>query len=279
MRAKLPSTRGRQRMASVAGFFYFVATVFLLLVNIGQVSNRNILNQWYFFRFDVSNVVPQSVPNAALVNSIATTIGLHDYYDVGMWNFCEGYYSEGVTDCSKPVALYWFDPVTILQSQLLRGASSMFSFPGFSRVTHSGAYSSLVELPSEVTNYLTILRTASQAMFIGFLIGVIASFVATVLALSAVYSKIWTILLAFLGWCAALAAFLGAGISTGMWTIFSSKLQEYASDITIVPTLGVQMFVFQWVGAGSVILAALIQTMLMCCGTSRRDVRKSAYSG
>jgi hypothetical protein len=35
-----------------------------------------------------------NVPNAVLINSIARTIGLHDFYQVGLWNFCEGYQDE-----------------------------------------------------------------------------------------------------------------------------------------------------------------------------------------
>lgn len=256
MRKAFPSTTRRHGVAYAAAFFYFVGTIFLLLVNIGQVSNRKILNEWYFFRFDVSNIIPSSVPDAALVNSIATTIGLHDYYDVGMWNYCEGYFSDGVTDCSTPVFTYWFNPVAILMSQLLQGAN--------------------IALPSEVLSYLGILETASKAMFIGFFVAVIASFVATLLAPLAVQSRLLTVPLGLLGWIASLGAILGAGISTGMWTIFSSKLQQYSAQINILPSLGMQMFVFQWLGTAAVVIAAILQTALMCCGTSRRQVRRKS---
>ena len=43
---------------------------------------------------DLTNVLPQSVPNANLINSIARSIGLHDFYQVGMWTYCEGYNDE-----------------------------------------------------------------------------------------------------------------------------------------------------------------------------------------
>lgn len=29
-----------------------------------------------------------------LSNSIARTLGLHDFYQVGLWNYCEGYDDE-----------------------------------------------------------------------------------------------------------------------------------------------------------------------------------------
>ena len=74
-------------------------------------------------KLDLSHIMPQSVPNASLINSIARTLGLHDFYQVGLWNYCEGY-GNGITECSKPVTMYWFDPVSIMLSELLAGATS-----------------------------------------------------------------------------------------------------------------------------------------------------------
>lgn len=48
----------------------------------------------YFFKLDLTDILPLSVPNATLINSIARTLGLHDFYQVGLWNFCEGYKDE-----------------------------------------------------------------------------------------------------------------------------------------------------------------------------------------
>lgn len=93
---------------------------------IGNVSNKPVLRDTYFFKLDTANVIPESVPNALLINSIAQSIGLHDFYQVGLWNYCEGYDDSGISDCSNPKALYWFDPVSILLNELLAGATSTF---------------------------------------------------------------------------------------------------------------------------------------------------------
>lgn len=58
---------------------------------IGNTYPRAVLNSIYFFKLDLADIIPMSVPNAALINSIAQSIGLHDFYQVGLWNFCEGY--------------------------------------------------------------------------------------------------------------------------------------------------------------------------------------------
>ncbi len=50
----------------------------------------------YFYKLDLSDIIPESVPNAVLINSIARSLGLHDFYQVGLWNFCEGYNDEYV---------------------------------------------------------------------------------------------------------------------------------------------------------------------------------------
>lgn len=94
---------------------------------IGNVSNRPVVRQTYFLKMDLSNIVPLSVGSDVLVNSIARSIGLHDFYQVGLWGFCEGYDDTGITHCSKPESLYAFNPVQIILNELLSGATSMSS--------------------------------------------------------------------------------------------------------------------------------------------------------
>ena len=85
----------RRNTAIAAAVCYGVSVVFLLLVIIGNVSkNQPALMNIYFFKFDVSDIIPLSVENAVLLNSIARSLGLHDFYQVGLWNFCEGYRDE-----------------------------------------------------------------------------------------------------------------------------------------------------------------------------------------
>lgn len=108
---------------------YLLSLIFLILVLIGSISDKPVLRNIYFMKLDVSNVIPLSIPNAILINSIAQTIGLHDFYQVGLWNFCEGYNGQGITNCSKSKPLYWFNPVEIILNELLSGATSTYIFP------------------------------------------------------------------------------------------------------------------------------------------------------
>lgn len=131
------ATRRRKKWALATSFFLFVTFIFLILVNIAGVRNKPVIRNWYFLRLDLSNIVPATVPNFALINTIAQTLGLHDFYQVGLWGFCEGYKGEGVTFCSKPTTLYWFNPVEILRNELLAGASSKLCIPLLAMQVHT----------------------------------------------------------------------------------------------------------------------------------------------
>lgn len=81
----------RRNTAFAASIFYFLSVPFLILVCIGNIYINDTLSDIYFFRLDVSNIIPIAVENSRLLNSVARSIGLHDFYQVGIWNFCEGY--------------------------------------------------------------------------------------------------------------------------------------------------------------------------------------------
>lgn len=118
------ATKTRKIFALLSSFFLFCAVIFMTLVEIGNTYIHPALTNLYFIKLNLSDIFPVSVPDATLLNTIAETLGLHDFYQVGLWNFCEGYEATGISDCSKPVTLYWFDPVEILLSELLSGATS-----------------------------------------------------------------------------------------------------------------------------------------------------------
>jgi len=117
------ATRTRKTFAFLSSFFLLISLVFLILTELGNTYIKPVLTNIWFIKLDLSHIIPATVPNAFLINDIAQTIGLHDFYQVGLWSFCEGYTSEGVTYCSPPQTLYWFNPVEILTNELLAGAT------------------------------------------------------------------------------------------------------------------------------------------------------------
>lgn len=120
------ATKTRKTWTIISAFLLFCSVIFTIMVEIGNTSNKPGLTNLYFIRLNLTNVFPASLPNATLLNSIARSLGLYDYYQVGLWNYCGGYNDGGIQSCSKTQTLYWFNPVSIIQSQLFAGASSQY---------------------------------------------------------------------------------------------------------------------------------------------------------
>ncbi|KAK3360178.1 SUR7/PalI family-domain-containing protein [Lasiosphaeria hispida] len=246
------ATKLRKGFAISASVSYLVSLVFLILVLIGNTSNKSVLNDIYFYKLDLSDIIPQSVPNASLINSIAQSIGLHDFYQVGLWNFCEGYQNVGITFCSKPQKLYWFNPVEVLMNELLSGAT--------------------IALPTQVITILDILRITSQIMFGFFLTGAVISFIMIFVSPLAVRSRWWSLGLAFVAFLTSV--FIGAATIVGSVISFAFKYAaEAQSDLNIHARVGVKMFVFMWIASGFALWAFIVHAGMMCCCVSRRDIR------
>jgi hypothetical protein len=253
---------------------YILSTVFLILVEIGSINNNPVIRSTYFLKISLANIIPASVPNALFINSIAQSIGLHDFYQVGLWNFCEGYDGEGITYCSTPTTLYWFNPVRIILNELLAGAS--------------------ITLPSEVVQVLDLVRLASAWMFACFLVGVCLSFVCVFVAPLG-FSKrprwqhkrkrilLRQLPITIVTFGAFLFTAVASVIATVMFWIFSDKFSG-AADLNIQAHLGKPMLAFMWIATGCNLIGFFMQLGTccgVCCCTGRKKaIRKSqVYQG
>ncbi|EFQ96040.1 hypothetical protein CFE70_006959 [Pyrenophora teres f. teres 0-1] len=252
------ATRRRKRASLATSFFLFITFIFLILVNISGVRNKPVIRNWYFIRLDLSSIVPASVPNFALINTIAQTLGLHDFYQVGLWGFCEGYKGQGVTFCSKPETLYWFNPVEILRNELLAGAS--------------------INLPADINDILDLIHLVSNWMFGLFVSATVLSFVLIFVMPISIYSRWLTLVVAILAFVNALFVTVASVIATVMFIIFRNTIGG-VSEINLRADIGTTLFAFMWVASAFAIFAWLVQMGLCCCCASRRDVRKGKKRG
>ncbi|KAL6707913.1 hypothetical protein ACN47E_003587 [Coniothyrium glycines] len=248
------ATRTRKTWALLTSFFLFVTVIFLILVHIGGVRNRSVINNWYFLRLDVSDIVASSVPGSQLINTIAQSLGLHDYYQTGLWGYCEGFENEGVTFCSDPQTLFWFNPIEILQEELLAGAS--------------------INLPSSLNDDLELVRVASRWMFGLFLTGTCLSFVLIFLMPVSVYTRWLALPVAIFAFLNALIVTAASIVATVLFIIYRNTLTS-VEELNIDAELGTTLYAFMWVASAFAILAWLVQMGLCCCCASRRSVKKN----
>lgn len=264
--------RSHTPLRIITSLSHLLALIFLVLVCIGNLNNRPVLRSTYFLRVDLSNIIPRSVPNAVLINSLARSIGLHDFYQVGLWNFCEGYNDIGITYCSPAQELYWFNPVEILVNELLAGAT--------------------IALPGGVTDALEIVKTASYWMFGCFIAGTVLTFLAIFLAPLGFSSKPrWSHrgrriflrelpLIIFTFFVLLLTA--GASvIATVMFVIFRNVF-ESAPQLNISAELGVPMLAFMWIASGFNLVGFLFQVGtccgVCCCSGKRKAIKEGRLS-
>lgn len=248
---------------------YLIALIFLILVEIGNINNNPVIRDTYFLKIDLANIIPASVPNAVFINSIAQSIGLHDFYQVGLWNFCEGYVGQGITHCSPTQTLYWFNPVEIILNELLAGAS--------------------ITLPTEIVDVLNLVRLASTWMFTCFLIGTILTFLCIFLAPLGFSKKPrWQhkarriffrqLPITIITFASLLFTAAGSVIATVMFVIFRNQV-SVAEDLNIRASLGIPMLAFMWIGTGFNLIGFLMQVGtccgVCCCTGKRKAIRKS----
>ncbi|KAK5050923.1 hypothetical protein LTR84_003482 [Exophiala bonariae] len=248
---------------------YLIALIFLILVEIGNINDKPVIRDTYFLKIDLANIIPASVPNAVFINSIAQSIGLHDFYQVGLWNFCEGYAGQGITHCSPTQTLYWFNPVEIILNELLAGAS--------------------ITLPTEIVDVLNLVKLASTWMFACFLIGTILTFLCIFLAPLGFSKKprwqhkarrifLRQLPITIITFASLLFTAVGSVIATVMFVIFKDKV-SVAEDLNIRASLGIPMLAFMWIGTGFNLLGFLMQVGtccgVCCCTGKRKAIRKS----
>ncbi|KAM0483648.1 hypothetical protein ACHAPX_002141 [Trichoderma viride] len=234
----------RTLAATLAGISYFITIPFLILVLIGNTHINPVLDDIFFFKLDVSHIIPISVENSNLLNSVARSLGLHDFYQVGVWSYCEGYNDEGVTFCSPPKSFFWFNPVEVLVGELLAGAK--------------------IALPSEVVTILTLLRIGSQVMYAFFMSGIVLNFVLLLVTPLVLRTRWFSLFTSLVGGVAGIVLTVAAIIATVISV--AAKIALTAQDqLNIQCDIGGKMFAFMWIAALSTDFAFLLHAAMGCC--------------
>jgi hypothetical protein len=158
---------------------------------------------------------------------------------------------SGITFCSAPETLYWFNPVSVLTNELLAGAT--------------------IALPTQVITVLNILRLASQIMFGFFLTGCVLTFLLIFLSPLVLRSRWYSLPFSLLSFVTAVLVLAASIIGSVIAWVFKYAA-ESQSDLNIHAYVGVRMMVFVWVASGFVITAFVIHAALGCCCASKRDI-------
>jgi hypothetical protein len=211
---------------------------------------------------NTTDIIPNSVPDAARFNSIAESIGLHDFYQNSLWGYCEGYNGNeadrvNITDCSKPVAMYTFDPLEIFDSELLAGQSVM--------------------IPTNVQDDINRLHTASRWMFALYIVGLLLAGVSLLTGLTTFCSRMGSVIatiISFLAFVFIVVASIEAQI---VFIIYRNAVNDNIKTFNVTASLGTTIFAFTWI-ASIAAFAAFFGFMIgICCGTDNRRYRENRF--
>lgn len=244
--------------------FSLVALCFTLLVIISGTSSHNDLSDVYFMKINTTDIVPSSVPNSAAYNSVAQSLGLHDFYQASLWGYCEGDNgkngTENVTYCSTPQGLYWFDPVSIFENELFNGQS--------------------VVIPASIQADFNKVETASHWMFAMYIVAVILIFLEVLVGFTTLCSRVGSAITAIVSFLAFLFIAAATVVAQVMFVIYRNAINNTITEFNVQASLGSAMFAFSWIATAAAAAAFIGFFFGICCGTgesrrwSRRGVEK-----
>lgn len=119
---KIPIRR-RKQITLVAELCSFISIGATALVLLGNTHLNTAVDQIYFLKLDTSSAYPPQHSEFAdsIMRYITDLSGakLAHFYQIGLWNHCEGYEDKGVTYCSAPSLTHYFNPVDMMISKAL----------------------------------------------------------------------------------------------------------------------------------------------------------------
>ncbi|KAK0946550.1 hypothetical protein LTR29_002018 [Friedmanniomyces endolithicus] len=196
------------------------------------------------------------------VSSVARTLGIHDFYNVHVLDFCEGYYNPGpvpnttlprsqihrnVTSCSNRTAMYSFDPRTTLQQEL--------NVSGHSNVALSD-----LNWPSNVDKALHALVIAQKATFVLYCVAIALVGVAMLLALAGlvVEGRLVAFVNVLVVWLAFLVIGLASAIATAVAVKAVDVINTYGNQIGAQASTGSKFLVLTWVATAVMLVASIV---------------------
>lgn len=218
-------------------------------------------------------------------------LGLHDFYDIHIMTYCEGYYtpspndtdvvvppphtSRNVTECSKLKAVFETNPKDIFLGEIYRFNNLTQKNLGLS--LSQSDIDGLLNWPKDVTDALSLAQRLEKGLFILFIVDLVLIFLALVFATigiaGRVLSSVWTVLFAIL---AVLSSIVTSVYATVFVYVAVKAINNHTSNIGVTAIKGSQFLWFNWGASIAMIVAILLWSLevcIRCC--SGRGVRRS----
>ncbi|RPB00758.1 hypothetical protein L873DRAFT_740308 [Choiromyces venosus 120613-1] len=197
------------RFSAIVPIAFSIAAFILGIHVLFAGRNDGFLSDAYIVGIDTSNLGGEATQG--VVNSSASRLGLHDFYQAYVMNYCEGEHDfsnyEKITNCTGQTGMFTFDPVGIFERELSQG------------VTLQGLGVNTQDLDAAIT----ALNVAYKTMFVAYCIGIGAAGIAILLGFLGFFESRLT---ACANWMFAVLSFLTLSIASGIGTAAAVKIRD-----------------------------------------------------
>lgn len=257
-----PMGSARTFFVSIPILCAIVSLILSIVTLIGGLPKAGI-EDIYFLRINTTDFYPNSSsPFAALINTVAADLGLENYYQTSLWNYCSGDLKNSSTTefasptyCSPANASYWFDPIAIIQN----------SVPAVVTFT----------VPESTVDDLKVLKTAQTWLKALLIVGTCFSFLTIFACIFAYRSRVASFLATLVAFIGALFTVVAAVLAQILGIIVRNVINGL-TDINLKATLGKKFYVLIWIAAGFALVYWLTITFTICCCVPDRASRRKA---
>ncbi|EON61985.1 hypothetical protein W97_01203 [Coniosporium apollinis CBS 100218] len=210
---------------------------------------------------NASSSITSSI-NSAL-DSLAAELGLSDFYSVHLLNYCSGTYTtsalasttaprstitKNVTSCSRPRALFHFDPTAALTRSLNTTTS------GSTNITLS-----TLHWPTELSTGITALRIAHHTAFTLYILAIVLAFLSFLSSFFALFSagRLSAALSLLFAVLALGALVLASAVVTAVVVRAADVVSMYGYRVSVEAKRGGRFLALTWAGSGVGLLGVL----------------------
>ncbi|EFR04459.1 integral membrane protein [Nannizzia gypsea CBS 118893] len=230
--------------------------VCLALVGLG-CYNTSTLTDVYFAKVDMkdintspSGLNKQLQPLAHGLEQAKAKGDLHDFYIVGMWNYCYGDHKDGadkVTHCSPRQSKFWFNPAEVW-----------------------GVDDTIEKLyPSTLQKGLNTYKKVAGWIFVAYAVAISASAIQLLVGISAIFSRWGSFFTTIVAGVSAVFTLGGAATASVLYGILVGAIETGLKPFNIKASVGTRMLSIYWLGALFTIAGGFFWLLSVCCCSGR----------
>ncbi|ORY19730.1 SUR7/PalI family-domain-containing protein [Clohesyomyces aquaticus] len=240
--------------------------VCLVLVFSGQLNkNMALQRDLWFFKANTKEftVNPDIAPNSNLDNVLLSSLEasassgeLKDFYQVGLWNYCEGEINDGhekITYCSPRKVYFWFNPIEVWE---LKNTTAQQVFP------------------DKMKNGIDAYHKVSKWMFAAYVIAICLTAAELVVGIFAIFSRWGSLVTTIVSTASTLFVLAAAITSTALYGALAGTFDSVLKPMKIKASVGTKMLSVVWLAVAFSVASGFFWLISVCCCSGKSGHKK-----